>query len=147
MKNSVSTHREEPTVLFGFFYKWPVRLSLGQDIIFGFLGGRSYLLSSLRLCCQTAGTPRHKYKSGGCQLCWRRSHVAVCQRLGQVQVCCFHCRWGVIWLQPADDRADWLLSARFSNSKTEAQLPPCFTIIIFCTDSLFWCPQTFNFCC
>lgn len=38
-------------------------------------------------------------------------------------------------------------TVHFSNSKTTAQLPPCLTGTILCTDGLFWCPKTFDFCC
>lgn len=87
-------------------------------------------------------------KDSGCKPCFASSHVAVLRECSGVQA----------WLCPLwvwSCLALWcwwpcrLVSAfaQFSNSKTEVQLPPRFTIIIFCTDSLFWCPQTFNFCC
>lgn len=87
-------------------------------------------------------------KSRGCILGFRRSHVAVLQGFGGAQVSLLSL-WTWNYLSPEHWWPCRLVSAfaQFSNSKTKVRLPPCFTIIIFCTDSLFWCTETFNFCC
>lgn len=69
------------------------------------------------------------------------------RRMADTGFCYFPCGCGIIWLLPAGDCACWFLLLQFSNSKTKMQLPPHFTRIIFCADSLFWGLQTLSFCC
>lgn len=113
-----------------------------------FLGGRRWLLSSLWTSCPDSSHTEAQMPETGCKRCFPSSCVAMCRGLACTQILLFLLS---MWnrLAPAWWWPRRLVSAfaQFSNSKTELQLPPCFTIIIFCTDSLFWCPQTFNFCC
>lgn len=110
---------------------------------------KPWLLSTLRICCPNSYHTEAEIQRVGIPcFAFRSNCVALLQGFGWAQVLLLSW-WVWNYLSPECWWPCRLVSAlaQFSNSKTKFQLPPCFTIIFFCTDSLFRCAQTFSFCC